>query len=128
MAIDTLLNNLLTTYLNDLGSSNKNKNLRIPRTETSASDSTPEPSSKELRSAIANIKSALDPLEEDIFESALSEIENANEDRQLVKDFNRDKQQRQASNMFFNGFMDRLKSLASINDAQGQKLPLFLTA
>jgi len=128
MAIDTLLNNLLTTYLNDLGSSNKNKNLRIPRTETSASDSTPEPSSKELRSAIANIKSALDPLEEDIFESALSEIENANEDRQLVKDFNRDKQQRQASNMFFNGFMDRLKSLASINDAQGQKLSLFLTA
>ena len=128
MAIDTLLNNLLTTYLNDLGSSNKNKNLRIPRTETSAYDSTPESSSKELRSAISKIKSALAPLEEDIFESALSEIENANEDRQLVKDFNRDKQQRQASNMFFNGFMDRLKSLASINDAQGQKLPLFLTA
>ena len=128
MAIDTLLINFLTRYLNDLGSSDKKNNLRIPRTETSAYDSTPEPSSKELSSAISKIKNELKPIENDIFQSAIDEIQSVENYRNLVDLFNGDKQQRQASNMFFNGFMDRLKSLLSINDAQGQKLPLFLTA
>jgi len=128
MAIDTLLNNLLTRYLNDLGSSDKKNNLRIPRTQTSASDSTPEPSSKELRSAISKIKKELKPIENDIFQSAIDEIQSVENDRNLVDLFNRDKRQRQASIMFFNGFMNRLKSLASINDGQGQKMSIILTA
>jgi hypothetical protein len=130
MANDALLINLLTRYLNDLGSSYKNKNLSSPRTQTSASSPSQGSSSNAVGSAIAQIKSALAPLEEDIFTEALSDIEETtNDGLQLVKDFNRDKHQRQASNMRNNGQQERLKSsLLSINDGQGQKLSLFLTA